>query len=83
MLLGRHGFAIRSARPLIFCVRPTEYMWQWASEFIDNYLPRLHQQGHLDQEFIDQFRAELTQAEKGKNSIMITPLVLEIIAQRL
>jgi ubiquinone/menaquinone biosynthesis C-methylase UbiE len=82
-LLGQHGFVIRLVKPLIFCVKPTEYMWQWASEFVDSYLPRLQQQGHLDQEFVDQFRAELTRAEKDENSIMMTPLVLEIIAQKL
>ena len=33
-LLGENGFVIRSARPHIFCLRPSDYMWQWPATFI-------------------------------------------------
>jgi hypothetical protein len=82
-LLKQHGFALRSVRPLIFCIRPADYMWQWPAVFVDVYLPRLQQMGLIDQAFADAFRAELAQAEADPNVMMITPLVLEIIAAKL
>ena len=82
-LLGDNGFAIRSARPHVFCLRPRDYMWQWPATFIEIYLPRLIQMGRIDQSFADQVRAALANAEKNPNALMITPLVLEIIAEKL
>jgi SAM-dependent methyltransferase len=82
-LLPANGFTIRSARPHLFCARPTDYMWQWPATFIETYLPRLIEMGRINEEFADQVRDELAKAEKNQNAIMITPLVLEIIAEKL
>lgn len=81
-LLSANDFIIRSATPHIFCIRPTDYMWQWPATFIDVYLPRLQEMGRIDQKFADQFRADLADAETKPNSLMITPLVLEIVAEK-
>jgi SAM-dependent methyltransferase len=80
-LLRQQGFVIRSARPLIFCIKPRDYMWQWPAEFIDVYLPRLRESGTIDQAFEDAVRKELHEAE-ANDSLMITPLVLEIVAEK-
>ena len=82
-LLPANGFTIRSTRPHLFCARPTDYMWQWPATFIEIYLPRLIEMGRINKEFADQVRDELAKAEKNQNAIMITPLVLEIIAEKL
>jgi SAM-dependent methyltransferase len=82
-LLSENGFMIRSARPHVFCLRPDDYMWQWPATFIEIYLARLIQMGRIDQEFADKVRAELTTAERNCNSFMLTPLVLEIIAEKI
>jgi len=82
-LLSTNGFAIRSATPHIFCVRPSDYMWQWPATFIDVYLPRLQEMGRIDQKFADKVRTDLAGAEADRNSLMITPLVLEIVAEKL
>ena len=82
-LLSANGFVIRSAAPLIFCVRSNDYMWQWPATFIAIYLPRLIEMGRIDQEFGDQLRADLDVAAKNPNAMMITPLVLEIVAEKL
>ncbi len=81
-LLFENGFHIRSTRPLIFCVRPTNYMWQWPVTFIEVYLPRLIEMGRIDRTFADKVRADLAAAEKHPNALMITPLVLEIVAEK-
>jgi SAM-dependent methyltransferase len=82
-LLSANGFFIRSAMPHIFCVRPTDYMWQWPVTFIEIYLRRLIEMGRIDQKFVDALRADLARVEASPNSLMITPLVLEIIAEKL
>jgi SAM-dependent methyltransferase len=82
-LLSENGFVIRSATPHIFCIRPTDYMWQWPAQFIEVYLPRLREMGRIDQEFAGKLRAELADAEKNPNCLMLTPLVLEIVAKKL
>ncbi len=82
-LLSSNGFAIRNVHPHIFCLRPGDYMWQWPVTFIQTYLPRLIETGRIDQQFADKVRADLKSAEKNPNGFMVTPLVLEIIAERL
>jgi len=82
-LLPANGFTIRSARPHLFCVRPTDYMWQWPATFIETYLPRLIEMGRINQEFAENVRHDLAGAEKNPNALMITPLVLEIVAEKL
>jgi SAM-dependent methyltransferase len=82
-LLPANGFTLRSARPHLFCVRPTEYMWQWPATFIETYLPRLIEMGRIDDEFAHKVRADLASAEKNPNAFMITPLVLEIVAEKM
>jgi SAM-dependent methyltransferase len=81
-LLAQNGFAVRSARPHIFCLRPNDYMWQWPAVFIEVHLARLRELGRIDDKFIEQVRGELAEAEKNANSLMLTPLVLEIVAEK-
>ena len=82
-LLSANAFVIRSATPHIFCVRPNDYMWQWPATFIEIYLARLIEMGRIDEKFADKVRADLMAAEKDPNALMITPLVLEIIAEKI
>ena len=82
-LLPANGFRIRSARPHLFCVRPDDYMWQWPVSFIETYLPRLIETGRINQEFANQLRDDLAKAEMNPDALMITPLVLEIVAEKL
>jgi hypothetical protein len=82
-LLADNGFVISSARPHVFCLRPNDYMWQWPATFIEIYLARLIQMGRIDEKFVDQVRADLASAERNRNSFMLTPLVFEIIAEKI
>jgi hypothetical protein len=38
--------------------------------------------GRIDQQFADKVRADLASAEKNPNAFMISPLVLEIVAEK-
>jgi hypothetical protein len=82
-LLGANGFAIRSATPHIFCLRPNDYMWQWPVTFIDTHLERLIELGRIDHNFAGRVRSAFASVEKNPNARMLTPLVLEIIAEKL
>jgi hypothetical protein len=82
-LFGANGFAIRSARPHIFCLRPSDYMWQWPVTFIDTHLERLIELGRIDHNFAREVRSAFASAETDPNAQMLTPLVLEIIAEKL
>jgi SAM-dependent methyltransferase len=77
------GFRIRSIKPHIFCVRPNEFIWQWPSSFIENNLDRLLESGKVTIEWTMNVRDELKNAEKNPNTYMITPMVLEIVAEKL
>ncbi len=81
--LSANGFIIRSAVPHVFCLRPGDRMWQWPATFIDVYLSRLQEMGRIDQKFAEGLQADLASAEKNPNALMITPLVLEIIAEKM
>jgi len=58
-------------------------MWQWPATFIETYLSRLIEMGRINQKFADDVRADLVKAEASSNTLMITPLVMEIIAEKL
>jgi hypothetical protein len=79
----QNGFVIRSATPQIFYIRPNDAMWQWPAQFIDVYLLRLIEMGRIDESFAEKVRADLAAAEKNPNALMITPLVLEIVAEKI
>jgi SAM-dependent methyltransferase len=80
--LKENGFAVRSIVPRIFCIHPGDYMWQWPAQFIQVHLLRLLELGEIDAAFADKVRADLAAAEKERPSFMLTPLVLEIVAEK-
>jgi SAM-dependent methyltransferase len=81
-LLGREGFRVREVKPLVFSVGPHDYTWRWPSSFVYSGLERLQQLGQIDAAFAGAVVAELEGAEADPASLMITPLVLEVIAER-
>ena len=80
--LANTGLTIRSIEPRIFCIRPDNYMWQWPAQFIEVHLSRLHELGRIDNAFAANVRRDLREAESESNSFMLTPLVLEIVAEK-
>ncbi len=80
--LSNNGLAVRSIVPRIFCLSPGDYMWQWPAQFIQVHLLRLQELGKIDSGFADKVRSDLAAAEKENASFMLTPLVLEIVAEK-
>lgn len=81
-LLIKNGFVMRSVMPHIFCLKPSDCMWQWPSTFVEIGLDRLQELGRIDQQFAEKVRAEFAYAEANASSLMVTPLVLEIVAEK-
>ena len=46
--LAQNGFVVRSALPRIYCVGPSDYMWQWPASFVGIGLARLQELGRID-----------------------------------
>jgi len=81
-LLGRHGFRIRSTIPRVFCARPQDDFWRWPSAFIESGITRLVELGRVTEEWAASVRRDLAAAESNPDTLMLTPMVLEIIAER-
>ena len=81
--LGRSGFRLKSVRPLIFTTRPGELTWEWPAAFIATNPARLQELGLVSPEWVVELQSELRAAEADPMSVMVTPLVIEVIAERL
>ncbi len=81
--LAANGFVIRAARPRIYCVGPKDYMWQWPASFIPIGLDRLQQLGRIDAAFAEKVKQEFALAAANPEARLITPLVLEIVAEKI
>jgi ubiquinone/menaquinone biosynthesis C-methylase UbiE len=81
-LLIENGLSIRFVRPRIFCLQPNEYMWRWMASFMASAPRRLLELGKIDQTFAEKLWSDFARVEADPTSLMITPLVLEIVAQK-
>lgn len=81
-LLARAGFSVNSAAPLVRCVRPADQSWRWPASFVEINLKRLVELGYADGAWAASVRDEFAAAESAPGTLMLTPLVLEIIARR-
>jgi SAM-dependent methyltransferase len=82
-LLVEYGFQVREAKPLIFSARPRDHFWQWPASFLNTNLERLRDLGRVDDGWIKAVRKEFQDAERDPDTLMITPTVLEIVAERI
>ena len=81
--LAKSGFVIRAATPRIYCVGPKDYMWQWPASFVGIGLARLLELGRIEADFAVKVEEEVAEAGRNPASRFITPLVLEIVAERI
>jgi SAM-dependent methyltransferase len=81
-LLAAAGFRIRHTVPKIFCVRPGDPLWQWPASFLGVNLDRLVGLGRVSASWAASVRRELDEREADDKTLMLTPLVLEIVAER-
>jgi SAM-dependent methyltransferase len=82
-LLESHRFSVREATPKMYCVRPGEPLWTWIATFVSSNVRRMEETGVCDEDFADAVRAEFMEASRDPATSMLTPTVLEIIADRM
>jgi ubiquinone/menaquinone biosynthesis C-methylase UbiE len=81
-LLQERGFSVRDAIPRVFCVRPGDGMWEWPASFIDIHLRHQLELGRIDRAWAEAVRSELAAAEQKSATLLVTPMVLEIVAEK-
>lgn len=81
-LLPQAGLRIREMRPLVHVVRKGEMTWQWPYTWVRNYPEHLLAAGKVDQPWVDRIHAALAEAEANPDAVMVTPMVLEVIAEK-
>jgi SAM-dependent methyltransferase len=80
--LRAEAFTVESTRPLVFATKPGELTWQWPAGFVAINAHRLRELGRVSSDWVEEVLKELSAAEADPASVMVTPLVLEIIARR-
>ncbi|MGB5133227.1 MAG: hypothetical protein WBO00_11455, partial [Steroidobacteraceae bacterium] len=83
MLLPAAGFRVRQVRHHVFAVTTRDEFWQWPASFIGINAKRLWELGRVSGEWADEVRAAFRDAESDERTVSTTPLVLEVIAERL
>jgi SAM-dependent methyltransferase len=78
--LAAAGMEVIGIRPLIAIVGRGDLMWRWPAAFMAVNAARLHALGYVEAEEASRFARALDKA--GEGTLMITPLVAEIIARR-
>jgi SAM-dependent methyltransferase len=81
-LLEERGFAIRETIPRIYCLRPADEMWQWPASFIRIHLEQQAALGAIEPSWAEAVWREFAAAEAEPATLLVTPLVLQIIAEK-
>lgn len=79
--LPLEGFRITSTQPIIHVASPADFIWQWPATFVDISAERLVDLGHLTSERADAVKSAFHRAGGNPSSRLVTPGVLEIIAE--
>jgi SAM-dependent methyltransferase len=78
--LAESGFEVKTVRPIIDVVPPSNLLWQWPKTFLHSNLSRLVQLGYLTPERAGNMAQAFAACEAAPHTLMITPGVLEIVA---
>ena len=81
-LLEERDFTIRAAIPRIYALRPMDEMWQWPASFIRIHLEQQTALGAIESSWAESVLREFDAATADPASILVTPLVLQIIAEK-
>jgi SAM-dependent methyltransferase len=80
--LPEAGLKLIEARPIIFAATPRDFTWQWPKTFIPPHARRLAERGIVSSAWADSVAREWLEAEADPHTVMTTPLLMEIIAER-
>ena len=80
--LPQVGFEIKELRPLVDIAPRSNYMWEWPKAFVASGVRRLVDLGQLTPERGRAVTEAFARAEASPGTLVITPLVVEIIATK-
>jgi SAM-dependent methyltransferase len=76
------GFEVLDTTPIVFAVGPADFIWRWPSAFLKAYSRRLAENGEVTESWATQLSQDFAAIERSSNSLMITPLLLQIVARK-
>ncbi|MEQ1823413.1 MAG: methyltransferase domain-containing protein [Fimbriimonadaceae bacterium] len=79
-MLASAGLTVERVSPIFFAMRPRDYAWQWPAAFIRSHAPKFVAGGRFSEENCVALLRHLEQAEQNPESILVSPVVMEIIA---
>lgn len=81
-MLPKAGLRLKETRPIIHAVKPDNYVWRWPATFIPNHARNLARAGTVTVQWAQDVANAFAEAEANPDTIMTTPLVMEIIAEK-
>lgn len=81
-LLIDNGFRVRRMTPMVDIVQPDSLIWEWPGNWIRSYPAHLVETGKVGQDWADRVIRALDTAEANASATMVTPTVLEIVAEK-
>ena len=81
-ILREAGLRVIHSVPRVFTVSPRDFQWQWPASFIETNLARLLSLGRVTAEWVELIRKDMREALADESTLMVTPMLLEIIARR-
>lgn len=82
-ILSSLGMKIVSTRPLTKIAKPDNMVWQWPASFLRIYLPKLVKAGFINDQELKAALAALDEVQANNNAIILTPVLIEIIAEKI
>lgn len=81
-LLEQQGLKVRRTEPIEWMLHPKEPAWRWLASFIESGSVRLKDLGRVDDAWVKRLHESLRDAEKQPATRMLTPMVIEIVAEK-
>jgi SAM-dependent methyltransferase len=80
--MSKMGFEITQLDPLIYAVRPSDFMWQWPAAFVTSNSQRLVDLGRVSQRWANEIQSEFAALSATPDVTLVTPMVMQIIAEK-
>ena len=80
--LREAGFSVRELHPIIDVVQKSSQVWEWPDAFVRSGLHRLVELGRMAADRANAIADEIASAGSSPDTLLVTPAVIEIIAER-
>jgi len=80
--LTEFGLKLESFRPYVDIVSKDDNIWRWPIGFFDIHIDRLLELDRITPQLAQDMRGEFARVSQNPGTLMVTPLVIEIIARK-